>query len=396
MGIVVIRFLLYISVVFTLIACFAPARALPTPTPWPTPASTVQETYTVQRGTMVDQFRLNGQVVPVIWEPLGFRVDGELAILYVEEGDPVEEGELLAELDMPDLLEAYEQAQLTLEQAQDALALHDRSLRFDRRRAELELRKAELLLEEATQTTEESGNQSMVPLREIEVELAQVTLEEIEANLDPTLERAVTKAQLAVEALERQVEERRLRAPFAGHIVVIGIGLTDMRGFAERPKPRDPVPAYTTFIVVAKSEPLAIIVDGGEPRVNELEIGRVIEATYRWEKGDPFEVEVVKLPTALEGDEFRPEFPAAVHLALSNDHPPLIIGDWVTMNAIASIHEDTLLLPDPAVRRFAGRSFVVLQDGDRQRRIDVRTGLESEGQIEILEGLSEGDIVIGR
>lgn len=220
MDTIVIRYFSYIPLVFTLIGCVAPVRALPTPTPWPTPASTVQETYTVQRGTMGDQFRLNGQVVPVIWEPLGFRVDGELATLYIEEGDIVEEGELLASWTCRSLLEAYEQAQLTLEQAQDALALHDKSLRFDRKRAELELRKAELLLEEAIQAADESGSQSMVSLWEIEVELAQVTLEEIEANLDPTLERAVTKAQLAVEALNRQVEEHRLRAPFAGYVVV--------------------------------------------------------------------------------------------------------------------------------------------------------------------------------
>jgi hypothetical protein len=43
-----------------------------------------------------------------------------------------------------------------------------------------------------------------------------------------------------------------------------------------------------------------------------------------------------------------------------------------------------------------GRRFVVVKDGDRQRRQDVRVGIVSLERIEILEGLKEGDIVVGQ
>jgi len=49
-----------------------------------------------------------------------------------------------------------------------------------------------------------------------------------------------------------------------------------------------------------------------------------------------------------------------------------------------------------AVRAFEGRRFVVVKDGDRQRRQDVRVGIVSLERIEILEGLKEGDIVVGQ
>jgi len=48
------------------------------------------------------------------------------------------------------------------------------------------------------------------------------------------------------------------------------------------------------------------------------------------------------------------------------------------------------------VRTFEGRRFVVIKDGDRQRRQDVRLGIVSSERVEILEGLNEGDIVVGQ
>jgi len=55
---------------------------------------------------------------------------------------------------------------------------------------------------------------------------------------------------------------------------------------------------------------------------------------------------------------------------------------------------DTLWLPPQAVRTFEGRSFVVIQEGGAQRRMDVRIGIRSDDRLEILDGLVEGQTVI--
>jgi hypothetical protein len=59
------------------------------------------------------------------------------------------------------------------------------------------------------------------------------------------------------------------------------------------------------------------------------------------------------------------------------------------------VHADTLVLPNAAVRRFAGRTFVVMEEEGRSRRVDITTGLENGDQVEVLAGLDEGDVVIG-
>lgn len=379
-------------ILLLLTGCFSAVQTLPTPTPWPTPPLSEKQTYEVVRGTMIDALRFNGQVVPVTWEPLAFQVEGELAFLTVKAGDQVSKGDLLAELSMPELSEELAQAQVTLEQAEDALLVHQNRLNFDLERARLELRRAELLLAQSQRDEVEDE----IALREVEVELAQLRIAEIEAGADPTLTRAVTKAQLTVDALERQIEEHRLVAPFAGQVVAIGVNLDNLRGTTDLPQPRTPIPAYAPFMVLAEHEPLRIVIPGDTPRATELELGQVVTVTHRWATDAPFPAEVVALPRILDHGGLNPDFPASVHLAVPTDHPPMAIGDFVEVVALIAVHEQTLILPEAAVRRFAGRTFVVMQDGDRQRRIDVQTGLEGEGQVEILAGLSENDVVIGR
>jgi len=52
-------------------------------------------------------------------------------------------------------------------------------------------------------------------------------------------------------------------------------------------------------------------------------------------------------------------------------------------------------LPPVSIRSFQGREFVVIQEGDGQARADVRLGLESDERVEIIEGVQEGQVVIG-
>jgi multidrug efflux pump subunit AcrA (membrane-fusion protein) len=54
------------------------------------------------------------------------------------------------------------------------------------------------------------------------------------------------------------------------------------------------------------------------------------------------------------------------------------------------------VLPPDAIRSFEGRRFVVIREGDRDRRVPVEIGIETEDLVEITEGVEEGDIIVGQ
>lgn len=388
-----IRLLLLLALLATAISgCLTPVRVVPTPTPWPTPVPSEQNRYSVTRGAIEDRFSLIAEVAPLRWEPLAFAVDGKLGAVLVNEGEQAEEGQILAELIMPDLLEQLEQARLDLSRAESVLWVYENELSFDRERAELQVRRVELLLEQARN----AADADQVALHEVELELAQLNLREVESRVDPSLVQSVARAKLAVAALERQVEERRLRAPFSGQVVAVGVGLNSMRGPLEPPQRRTDVAAFAPFMVIVEPQPVELIISSQSSRASELSVGLEVTAIHRWAQDEPFTVQVSQLPTISSGDRFTPGFPGSIHLAVEGETPPLVAGEFVNIEVVAAVREDTLLLPDAAVRRFGGRTFVVVQDGDRQRRIDIRTGLESQGMVEVLEGLEEGDVIVGR
>lgn len=376
---------------FVLAACLAPVRTLPTPTPWPTPTVAAKTLFTVERATLQDEIEFNGEVAPLVWEPLSFRTEGALGTIYKLEGDTVVEGDLLADLEMPDLIEALDQAQVALETAQDNQTSHERQQTFARQRAELEVRKAELLLTTARANNDETA----IQLQELDVQLAQLALEEVEATVDPTLARAVAKAQLAIDALQRQIEDRRLRAPLAGAVIAVGVGVADIRSVGPRPQPHTLIPAYTPLLVVAQLDPLLIVASKDTPRILELQVGQPVTITHYLARDKPFAGEVSALPSLSSGTTDQPGFQDALQIAITGEPPVMKVGDFVQVRVLLAIHQDTLILPDAAVRRFAGRTFVIMQDGEREKRIDIKTGLETNGQVEILEGLQAGDVVIG-
>src|SRR6266508_5323453 len=64
------------------------------------------------------------------------------------------------------------------------------------------------------------------------------------------------------------------------------------------------------------------------------------------------------------------------------------------MAEASQLEVERVRLRSQAVREFEGRYFVIVQDGEAQRRVDVKVGIIEEDRIEITEGLAEGQVVV--
>jgi hypothetical protein len=77
-------------------------------------------------------------------------------------------------------------------------------------------------------------------------------------------------------------------------------------------------------------------------------------------------------------------------------------GQQLTPGAVVKIHivlehkERALWLPPEAIRAFEGHKFVEIRAGDRERRTPITTGIETPTQVEITEGVEEGDVIVGQ
>jgi multidrug efflux pump subunit AcrA (membrane-fusion protein) len=86
----------------------------------------------------------------------------------------------------------------------------------------------------------------------------------------------------------------------------------------------------------------------------------------------------------------------AVHVALKDKNVELELGELATVMITLEQKNDALWLPLAAIRTFQGRDFVVIQDGSSQRRVDVKLGIKGEDRVEVLDGVQEGQVVVGQ
>jgi hypothetical protein len=83
------------------------------------------------------------------------------------------------------------------------------------------------------------------------------------------------------------------------------------------------------------------------------------------------------------------------HISFDKQEKDISVGDPADITVSLGRKYDVLWLPPEAVRSNRDRTFVLLRDGDDNRRVDVQLGIVSADKIEILGGLKEGDVVIG-
>jgi len=60
---------------------------------------------------------------------------------------------------------------------------------------------------------------------------------------------------------------------------------------------------------------------------------------------------------------------------------------------VVAEREDALTVPRNALKRRDGRQFVLVQRGDDWVETAVRTGWRSESTVEIISGVSQGDVI---
>jgi RND family efflux transporter MFP subunit len=286
------------------------------------------------------------------WQKINITPDsgGKIARIYVEEGDYVREGQLLAELDTQAL-------SLQLKQAEAAVAVADANYNDAKKNKE---RMDRLAKENAV--SDQQYEKVMLALEAAQAQLAQ--------------------ARAALNLVRHSLNVSSMKAPFKGVVASKNAEVGDVIN-----------PMMGSF---STSSGVMTLMDFSRVKISIEVTGNDI---LRIKKGQPATLRVPSFPKRdfrgtvslvnLTADPLTKKFRSEV--TVENPDLTLRPGTFGEITLEVSTHENALVLPQKAI---LDNKYVFLAQGGKAYKREVTLGLQNSTLVEILDGVKEGDLVI--
>ncbi len=347
---------------------------------------------TVSQGDLVRDVSVQGRVVAAV-SPTLFAPDQGTITLQVEAGSEVQQGQVLAVLESPELQNRLQQEQATLDRL---------SVELDRQRIEtrqkildnqknIDLAKVALVAAERERRRAESGWE-IEAISQIDYEKTKDDLENAQlahkhavadAELDEerlsfelqTRELELGRQKFLVEDLERQVDDLNMRSPVDG---IVGNLLVDQKASVADNQAVMAVVDLSAFEVEAQVP---------ESYADDLGIGMGAEVLVG---NDPYNGTLVSVsPEVIQNQ-------VTTRIRFSEITPPgLRQNQRLTTRILMEKKEGVLTLPrGQFLDSGGGRVAYVLGDDGVARRRSIEIGARSLSQVEVASGLEAGESVV--
>lgn len=338
-----------------------------------------------KRRPVVNSLTLSGAFRPYQQVDVHAKVAGFIRKIYVDVGDHVKAGQVLAILEVPELSAQVAGAKADIQRDQDAV-----------RRSESEIQRAESThaayhtaysrLKEASESrpgliAEQELDDSMAKDKETsaQIESARATLAESQSQL--------VSARTDLDRLSALESYSRITAPFAGVVTkrYADTGALIQAGTASETQ-------SMPVVQLAEWSRLRLVVPVPESAVSQLLLGSVVQVHVSAMNRD-FEGRVARFADALD-DETRTMH---TEIDVENSDGTLKEGMYAEAKIILKQESDALTIPIQALERNSSGGTVLIVDAEgRIEERQVKLGAESSDRIEILAGLAENDrVVIG-
>jgi RND family efflux transporter MFP subunit len=277
------------------------------------------------------------------------RASGYLKNWFVDIGDHVTNGQVLAEIDTPELDEQLAQAKAQLDQAQASLDL-----------AKITSDRWNMLLKTASVSEQDAAEkQSDYVLQQANVEAARANLERLD---DLKSFDAVT-------------------APFPG--VITGRN-TDIGALITAGSGPD-------LFTMAQTDPLRVYVQVPQQYIYDVFVGQKAQLGFLEMPGRTFEATVTQTSGGVDPNTRTLQ----VELQVPNPKGELYPGSYAQVRFNESAGRDALTISDNAIIFRAQGTQVAVVDGDNKVQLrDVKVGRDFGDEIEVVDGLTSTDRVI--
>ena len=311
-----------------------------------------REVVLVQKGKIAASLNLPGELTAYQQVDIYAKNSSFVKKLYADVGTQVQQGQMLAEMEAPELGSQLAAAQSRVK-SQEAVYIASKA-NYDR----------------LYQTSQTPGTIS-------------------QNDLDQALARMnADQAQLeAAKATYREVGNTRdyleIRAPFSGVISARNVNTGAYVG------PSGKGSEFPMFTLQQQNK-LRLAVSVPEAFTGYLTNGSSITFTVRAVPNQKFTAKVARLAGALD-TRLRSE---RVEMDVVNDDKKLLPGMVAEVNMPAPAKDSTFILPKSAVVNSTQKIFVVRVTNGKAEWVDVKPGRELDGKIEVFGNLNVNDTIL--
>jgi len=353
----------------------------------------------VEKGDLAKSVVATGKIEPITKVEIKCKASGIVKKLYVEYGDRVKQGQLLAQLDKAEIQAQVAQSQAGLEAAEANLT----SSKADFERAKVDAEGPDVpLLKRAYDRAEGMAKDGVVSVSALDdaqknyemslnkqnVAKAQVTV--LKAKVAQA-QANVAQDQANLKQLEEQLSYTDIVSPIDGIVLSRDVEIGDAVSSIL-------VLGSTATLVMTLGDTSEVYVKG---KVDESDIGKVYlgqPARIKVEsfKDKTFTGKVTKIsPMGVEKDNVT-----TFEVRVSINNPEGVLKAMMTANAeiILDEHKGVLQIPEGAIIYDKDKNASVevpdLKAKDGKRKVAVNIGISNGAKTELLKGLKEGDQVV--
>ena len=263
---------------------------------------------TVERGTVEEVVTSTGNVQATETVEVGTQVSGQLAAIYVDFNDRVEEGDLLAQIDPTILRQEVRSAEASLARSQAEL-----------NQAQRDLDRVKELFEAKISTASD-------------VETAQYQFDVVDASFK--------QAQIGLERAQRNLEYSMIRAPVDGVVIerAVDAGQTVAASMS----------APVLFVIARDLSEMEILASVDESEIGLIHEGQEVDFTVQAYPGRTFRGDVSQV--RLQSTVVENVVTYGVVISVDNADGSLLPGMTATVKFIVARAEDVLKVPNSALR----------------------------------------------
>lgn len=349
-----------------------------------------------KRITLVSTLPTNGKVEPFEWQPVRAERAGILSRVSVRDGQSVAKDEVIATISDPTLQAEVQAGEAQVAEARANLAALEgggkpaelAELDSSLKQAQLSLQQEQkdaaalerLQKKEAATAAEVEAAKQKVRQSETEIQGLQKRRESLVGKTDLTAARArLQDAGATLDLARQRAAQGVVRAPLAG--VVYGLAVR-AGGYVN---PGD------LIANVGQLDRLRIRVYVDEPELGRVSEGLPVTISWQALPGKQWQGRVERTPTSIQPLGTRQV--GEVICWIDNPGHELIPGTNVDAVIRTAVVDNALVIPKQSLRRDTEGTFVYVLRGDSLERRMIRTAVSNVSQVQVTEGLAEGDPV---